>query len=369
MRKAIGIVSLMAAVSVAPTAIGGSFNNPRYNYRKILDVPSAVDTTESQFSWDGTKILWNEREKDATGSFYIRKSVKYADWDRTTQTISNVVTVAELSDSSGLGSSTVGYAKWSADDQYIAYGLYDASTGDNKIVRYKLSDASTTDLYDPAAGVDWGNFDFYGDNDSVVFWDRNPSHSNYADLYTWDGTTRSQLTDTSDNKEYEPRVFGSDTSQVLFWDGEVDVDPGPGVERHRNVRILNSDGSITTVVEGTDDDNYFWAVWGKDQNHVGVVDHGAYGDLWTGDLLLYEKVGGVWELAEDLTGDGYESESIIFFGGFDSLGSFCFQYEEADGSRDIYFAEFIPEPVTAVCALLGVGVVGGYLRRRRRGLR
>jgi hypothetical protein len=334
------VVAFFASVGIAAAA----FDNPAYTYHRILDVGPAVDTTESQLSWDETKILWSEREKDLGGT-YIRKAVKYGDWNAVTKSISNIVTVAEISNAAGVGA--LGYAKWSPDDSYIAYGLAETG-GENAIKRYKLSDSTVDTLYSPEAGVDWGNFDFYGNNDSVVFWDYKSSTVLEADLFVYDGTTRTQLTDT-DYKEYEPRVFGSDTSQVLYWSGEK-----AGLEPYRGVHILNSDSSVTDVALGTADHNYFWPVWGKDQSHIGIVDHGSA--LWNGDLLLYEKVGSTWQFADDLTGDGYEGESIIFFGSFDSAGGFIFNFEESDGSRDIWFAK-VPEPSSAVllvCAAFGL---------------
>jgi len=343
---------------VGQAAVAGPFDNPGYEYTKILDVGQWVRCSESQFSNDGTKILWNERTWDPAVGKNVELAVRYGDWNSAAKSISNVVTVAQKSDAGGnVGS--LGYGKWSADDAYIAYGLYDPDTSENAIKRYRVSDGNVDDLYVPGAGVDWCNFDFYGDNQSVVFWDANAAHANYADLYTNDGTTtstvRTNLTSTSTLKEYEPRVFGSDTSQVLYWSGETAAEP------YDSVHILNTgDSSVTDVAAGSSGHHLYWPVWGKDQSHVAVVDYMGSGST---DLLLYKKVGGTWYAAEDLTGPGYEGGSSHwnFFGSVLSDGSFCFQSQVGDDGRDIWYAGVVADPATVVDgAPLGDPVTPGY---------
>jgi hypothetical protein len=349
------IVFSVAAMMLAVGAAGAiaAFDNPAYTYTKILDVGEWVRTSESQFSYDGSKILWNERTVDPAIGKNVQYAVKYGDWNSVTKTISNVTTVASMSDPLGVNG-VVAYAKWSPDDSYIAYGS--GSSTENAIKRYKLSDKSVNTMYTPGTGVDWGNFDFYGNNNSLVFWD---SSTGGADLFTYDGTTRSQLTTTSTLKEYEPRVLGSDASKVLYWSGETTGEP------YDSIHILNSDASVTNVALGTSGHDLYWPVWGKDQSYVGVVDAGA---AYATDLLLYKNVGGTWTLAEDLLGPGYTPAAgdNNYFGSFLANGSFCFSSQVGNIGRDIWFAE-VPEPGTLVLlSLAGLsGLAMVWIRRRR----
>jgi len=323
------------------------FDDPNYTYTKIYDVPTGVRTSESQFSPDGTKILWSESLSD-----WSQMSVKYGTWNPSTKTITGITTVATATDGNYAYN-----AKWSPDGSYIGF-LNAGSTGASQVLRYEVSTGTSSPLYVPTSGVDVVNFDFYGNNNSIVFWD---SSTGGADLFTYNGTTRTQLTSTSGITEYEPRTFGTDTSKVLYWSGE-----GSG-EANRVVAILNTgDSSIDTVVTGTTGQSLgpYWPVWGKDQSYVGVVDAGADGAT---ELLLYKNVGGTWQFAEDLTGPGYTPAAgdWNFFGSFLSDGSFSFQSQVGGSGRDIWFAE-VPEPGTlTLLALGGLTSLGAMWIRRR----
>jgi hypothetical protein len=338
MKKLITVcVTFLMGTSLAWAA----FDNPNYTYTKIYDVAAGVRTSEAQFSPDGTKILWGESSSD-----WSTMSVKYGTWNPGTKTITGITTVA-----SATGGNYAYNAKWSPDGSYIGF-LQAGPTGASTVQRYAVSGGGLSSLYVPASGLDVQNFDFYGNNNSIVFWD---SSTGGADLFTYDGTTLSQLTNTSTLKEYEPRVLGTDTSKVLYWSGETTGEP------YDSIHILNSDATVTDVALGTSGHNLYWPVWGKDQSYVGVVDAGA---AYATELLLYKNVGGTWQLADDLTGPGYTPAAgdNNYFGSFLADGSFCFQSQVGNDGRDIWFAE-VPEPAT-IC-LLGLGALS-LIRRKRR---
>jgi hypothetical protein len=330
------------------TVYGSIFDNPRYIYSKIYDVPAGTVLSESQFSPDGTKILWNERYLNGSVS-----TVKYADWDPITLTLSNIKVLA----SEGLNRS---WAKWSPTGSYIAYGVYSNDGLVNEIRRHAIADGADmkndTALYTPGTGVDWSNFDFYGNDSDLVFWDAGVGGG--ADLFVYVNGVRSALTSTGALKEYEPRVFGTDKYHVLYWSGETTGEP------YDSIHILNGDGSITNVALGTAGHNLYWPVWGKNQSFVGVVDWMGTGST---DLLLYQNINGVWQYVDDLTGPGYEEGNWNFFGGFDANGNFLFQSDYGGAGRDLWYAAAIPEPATLIVwSLLGLAAVGyGAWRRRR----
>jgi hypothetical protein len=336
-------LSLICGMSTIASA---AFDNPSYIYTKIYDVPIGVRTSEAQFSPDGTKILWGESLSD-----WSQMSVKYGDWNPATKTITNITTAA-----SAVNGNYAYNAKWSPDGSYIGY-ITAGPTGPSAVQRYKVSDGTSSALYVPASGLDVANFDFYGNNDSIVFWDPTAT----ADLFTYNGTIRSQLTNTAGITEYEPRTFGADAGKVLYWSGEGSA------EANRVVAVLNTgNGTIETVVTGTTGQGLgpYWAVWGKNQSYVGVVNQITSGT----DLLLYKRnPDGTWAYADDLTGAGYSGGDWNFFGSFLSDGSFCFESQVGGEGRDIWYAGAVPEPTTIIVwTLLGLTAVAYRVWRRKR---
>ena len=311
-------------------------------------MPTGVRTSEAQFSPDGTKILWGESLSD-----WSQMSVKYGNWNPTTKTITDITTVATATDPAYAYN-----AKWSPDSSYIGYASAGATDTSISFSRYHVSDGATSTLYAPNDPNVSTNFDFYGNNNSIVSW---ASSTGGADLFTYNGSTRSQLTSTTGITEYEPRTFGTDTSKVLYWSGE-----GSG-EANRVVAVLNTaDSSIETVVTGTTGQQLgaFWPVWGKNQSFVGIVD--AQNGSGANELLLYKKVGSSWQLDQDLTGPGYAPATgdYNYFGSFLSDGSFCFQSQVGGSGRDIWYAQAAPEPGTLVL-LITAGLVALAVAWRR----
>jgi len=372
---ACGVVLCLLAL---PAGIASAdFNNPHYDYYKVLDYSpeSMVEIYRPEFSPDGTKIVWEEK---TTGG---DRAVKYSSWDAVTRALGTPTTVAS--------GTYVWRSHWSPDGQYIGYqdlgqgigqgpgGGYDPDLGED-IQRYRLSDGSV-DVIDMPISAEGNSivdtWNFYGASNAVVYSGLSPD---VLYTYTSGDADRALLYGSDGFRLSEPRTFASDTTKVLFYD-----DDAPTVDQTWSVRILEGgeSGSVTTVCSGnlaSDGYGFRWAVWGKDQDHIGVVRSFSQGYTNTDtdiELWEYNAGTGAWELAEDLTGDGYTGGTAVHFGSFAPLGSsvpedsFLFRQ-----GVDMWYAEPapdpIPDPVPEPISMIffGTGLVGvfGFVSRRRK---
>ncbi|MHB8280429.1 MAG: DUF4214 domain-containing protein [Candidatus Humimicrobiaceae bacterium] len=181
---------------------------------------------------------------------------------------------------------------WSDDGTTIGFAeVHNASP--NKIVVYDLSTAGRSYIYEPVAPLDASNPDFLGGSKTtIIFWD---IVSGAADLFTWDGTTRTNITNTTDYKEYEP-VSNADGTKIVYWSGETTVEP------------VNTTHTLT----------YSGGSWSKDINFTAIAD--SYWSTWTTsaanqialtvmsskDIHIYDNTG---NFVADLSGSGYSGGS------------------------------------------------------------
>ncbi|MCX6753647.1 MAG: peptidoglycan-binding protein [Candidatus Nomurabacteria bacterium] len=270
------------SVTASFTASITAFNNPNYHYTNITNAPDGTKYRQAGFSPDGTKIVavkqvgtsWEIYLMNADGSGQTRISAG----------------------DSGTGN-IYEYTNpfWSDDGTVIGFAEVH-NTGPNKIIAYNLSTATRSYIYQPIAPLDANNADFLGNsNSTIVFFDVGVGESRGADLFTWDGTTRTNITNTPDYYEYEP-ISNGDGTKIVYWSGEATAEP------------TNTTHTLT----------YSGGVWTKDVGFTPIV--GSYWPYWTTpaatqialtgwanwdgtvDISIYDNEG---NFVSDLSGPGY----------------------------------------------------------------
>ena len=274
------VLALVMVPTLTALADYATFDNPNYYYCQITNAPSGTFYRQAGLSPDGTKIVAQKSWNDGTA----RTEIVVMNADGTGEA---VISPGD----SGTGD-IYGYMNpfWSDDGTAIGFAeVHNANP--NKIVRYDISSATRTYLYQPVAPLDANNADFLGSSKtSVVFWDYGAGGS-VADLFIWDGTTLTNITNTATYKEYEP-VSNADGTKIVFWSGETVAEP------------INTTHTLT----------YSGATWTKDVGFTPIAD--SYWATWTTtaatqialtvmsskDVLIYDSTGA---LVTDLSGPGY----------------------------------------------------------------
>ncbi len=198
-----------------------SFNNPNYYYAAIQVPPSGTYYRAAGLSPDGSKIVAQKQWVDGA---ITRRELVLMDADGTDET---VISAGD----SGTGD-IYAYMNpfWSDDGTGVGY-VEVHNTISNRVVVYDIASSSGSYIYQPTAPADVSNPDFLGSSKtSIVFWAYGDVGG--ADLWTWDGTTLTNITDTDDYKEYEP-VSNADGSVIVYWSGESTTRAG-GHHAHTN---------------------------------------------------------------------------------------------------------------------------------------
>lgn len=279
--------SLVTAVPVASDHDG--FDNPDYYYAAVKVAPEGIKYSSAGLSPDGTKIVAQKRWYEDTT---YRSEIVLMDADG-----SNEIMIS-ANDSGTEPIVSYGCPFWSDDGTIIGFGQ-ERTDGPNKVMRYDVVwGGPATYLYEPTTGLPgYGvcNADFLGGSKtSIVFWDYGAG-GNVADLFIWDGTTCTNVTNTADYKEYEP-VSNADGTVIVYWSGESAAEP-----INTTHTLTCSGGTWTKDVGFTPIADSYWAYWsGRSDNYIGLT------RMSTKDVEIYDSSGG---FVIDLTGDGYEGGS------------------------------------------------------------
>ncbi len=262
----------------------GAFNNPNYYYASVKAAPPGTYYRQAGLSPDGTKIVAQKSWNDGT---YDRVEVVLMNANGTNETVIS-------SGNSGQGDILQhGNPFWSDDG--TAVGYVEAHVANpNKVVRYDLASATRMYIYEPV-GMDACNCDFLGSSKtSIVCWDWIVADG-AADLFIWDGSTRTYITSSTDYSEYEP-VSNADGTVIIYWSGETTAEP---VNTTHTLTL--SGGTWTKDVGFTPISDSYWSGWsGKADNYIATT------VMSSKDIHIYSSSG---TLVTDLTGPGYSGGS------------------------------------------------------------
>jgi hypothetical protein len=289
-------LTLVLALAMVPiqTALAdyATFDNPNYYYCQITNAPSGTYYRSAGLSPDGTKIV-------AQKQVGTSREVVLMNADGTGETIISP-------GDSGTGD-IYGYMNlfWSDDGTAIGF-LEVHNANPNKVIVYDISSSTQSYIYQPAAPNDVNNPDFLGSSKtSIIFWAYGPVGG--ADLFTWDGTTLTNITNTANYKEYEP-VSNADGTKIVYWSGETPAEPVSTTHT-----LSYSGGTWTQDVGFTPIPGTYWAYWttpAATQIALSVMSQPDYtlAGYATGtlDIYIYDSAG---NFVTDLTGPGYTGGS------------------------------------------------------------
>jgi len=266
-------------------AAWSTFDNPNYYYAPITSAPSGVYYRQAGLSPDGTKIV---AAKTWTEGSITRREVVLMNADGTGEVVISP-------GNSGEGDIyQYGNPFWSDDGTAVGY-VEVHNSNPNKVVRYDLATNTRTYIYEPTAPDDVANPDFLGaSKTAIVFWDYGAGGA-VADLFIWDGTTRTNITNTPDYKEYEP-VSNGDGTKIVYWSGETTTEPVD------HTHTLTYSGGVWVKDLGfTPIPGSYWSYWTTPAaTHIATTMITDYSG--TIDLYLYDATGA---FVADLTGPGY----------------------------------------------------------------
>jgi len=272
--------SLKKSVHAVTSYGSPQFNNQFYTFNALVTPPDNVYYTQAGLSPDGSKIVAQKYYDDGP---IRRVEIVLMNSDGSGETI------ISAGNSDYNNGPTYGNPFWSDDGAYIGYVERNVSTN-NKVLKYELASSLTTAVYEPTGSDDVANPDFLGSSTtSIIFWDYGAGGG--ADLFIWDGATRTNITNTSDYKEYEP-ISNKDGTIILYWSGETTSEP----VNTTHTLIFNGsswvkDMGFTPIVDS------YWGYWtGRDNEYIAVT------VMSTKDIHLYDSAG---NFLMDLTGAQY----------------------------------------------------------------
>jgi hypothetical protein len=257
-----------------------TFNHPDYYYAPLTNAPTGTYYRSAGFNPDGTKIV-------AQKTWGGQTEVVLMDADG-----SNEIIISP--GDSGTGD-IAQYSNpfWSDDGTVIGFVEVHVSNP-NKVIAYDVAAGTRSYIYEPTTS-DVANPDFIGSSKtSIIFWAYGDVGG--ADLWTWDGTTLTNITDTDNYKEYEP-ISNADGTKIVYWSGETTTEP------IRTTHTLTYTGGVWVKDQDfTPIPDTYWGYWTTpDATHIALtVDS-------TKDILLYDSDG---NFVADLSGAGYDAGTI-----------------------------------------------------------
>jgi parallel beta-helix repeat protein len=302
-----------------------TMDNPDYYYAAVKTAPSGVTYRQAGFNPNRDRIV---AQRQYTDGAITRREVVLMNADGSDE-------IYISPGDSGEGD-IYGYMNpfWSDDGTVVGYAeVHNASW--NKIIAYNVASQTSSYIYEPADS-DVANPDFLGNSTTaIVFWAYGPVGG--ADLFTWDGATLTNITNTPDYKEYEPNS-NEDGTVILYWSGETTTEP------INNTHTLTySAGSWVVDMGFTPIADTYWSFWsGQSNNNIGVVTGcNTLGYGGTLDIHIYDQTG---TYLYDLTGPGYTGATGQWnFIGFNYEGNngeilFTSNAGRTEAGRDIIIA-------------------------------